>query len=194
MASSKINELKTAIGAGARVNRYKIELTIPATVPTKGNWTNADLLCKASTFPSMTVAQIEVFNQGRKLLIPGDTSYTNTWTVSFYNTADHVLRTDIISWMRSMDHFQNNTHSGKPEDIFLDLKVNQLDGDGNITTTYTFHNCWPTEVGEISVADESDGGIQEFDVTFSFTDWVIGSGELQDTNSGKAAAQTVIAK
>ena len=31
--------------------------------------------------------------------------------------------------------------------------------------------------------------IQEFDVTFSFTDWVVGDGEMQNPDSANAATE-----
>jgi hypothetical protein len=110
--------------------------------PIKSDLSQADVLCKATSFPSMTIGQIEVFNQGRKLVIPGDTSFSTTWDVTFYGTEDHALRKDLISWMVSADHFQKNTHSGNPNNILGELSVEQLDSAGNATVKYTFHNVF----------------------------------------------------
>ena len=96
--SNKISELKNALGAAARPNKYRVNFSIPASVPVKSDLSVADALCKASVFPSVTIGQIEVWNQGRKLVIPGDTSYTTTWTLEFYLTEDHALRKDLLSW------------------------------------------------------------------------------------------------
>jgi hypothetical protein len=112
--ANRLAELKNALGAGARANKYRVNFAVPAAVPTTSNLQHVDALCKASNFPSMTIGQIEVFNQGRKLILPGDTTYTNAWTLTFYNTEDHALRKDMIAWMKAADHFQNNTHSGNP--------------------------------------------------------------------------------
>lgn len=185
--ANKLAELKSAIGAGARTNKYRINFSVPASVPVTSNLQNADVLCKATNFPSMTIGQIEVFNQGRKLVIPGDTTYTTTWSVTFYNTEDHGLRKDMISWMKSADHFQNNSHSGSPSSIMGEMSVEQLDSAGNATAKYTFHNVWVQEVAELAIDDSQNDSIQEFDVTFSFTDWVVGDGELNNPAAGNAA-------
>lgn len=191
--ANKLADLKSALGAGARANKYRVNFAVPAAISTSSNLQNVDTLCKASNFPSMTIGQIEVFNQGRKLIIPGDTTYTNTWTLTFYNTEDHALRKDMIEWMRAADHFQNNQHSGNPSALMGELSVEQLDSAGNATAKYTFHNVFVQEVGELAVGDDQVDTIQEFDVTFSFTDWVVGSGETNNTKSGNPATLNTIA-
>lgn len=184
--ANKIAELKHALGAGARANKYRVNFSVPASVPVTSNLQNADALCKASNFPSMTIGQIELFNQGRKLVLPGDTVYTNVWNLTFYNTEDHALRRDMISWMKAADHFQNNEHSGNPASVMGELSVEQLDSAGNPTAKYTFHNVFVQEVSELAVGDDQVDTIQEFDVTFSFTDWVVGDGEMNEPDIANA--------
>jgi hypothetical protein len=192
--ANKLAELKNAIGAGARANKYRVNFSVPAAVSTQSNLQNVDALCKASNFPSMTIGQIEVFNQGRKLILPGDTTYTNTWTLTFYNTEDHALRKDMIAWMKAADHFQNNSHSGNPTSLMGELSVEQLDSAGNPTAKYTFHNVFVQEVAELAVGDDQVDTIQEYDVTFSFTDWVVGDGELNNPAAGNAATANDVAE
>lgn len=190
---NKLAELKGAIGAGARANKYRVNFSVPAAVSTTSTLQNADALCKASAFPSMTIGQIEVFSQGRKLILPGDTTYTNTWALTFYNTEDHGLRKDMIAWMKAADHFQNNQHSGNPASVMGELSCEQLDSAGNPTVKYTFHNVFVQEVGELAVGDDQVDTIQEYEVTFSFSDWVVGDGELNAPETGDAATENDIA-
>lgn len=190
---NKLSELKAALGAGARANKYRVNFSVPSTVPVSSNLQNADALCKASSFPGVSVGQIEVFNQGRKLILPGDTSYTNTWELTFYTTEDHALRKDMISWMASTDNFQNNQHSGNPAAVMGELSVEQLDSAGVATVKYTFHNVFVQDIGELTVSDETMDTIQEFEVTFSFSDWVVGDGALNAPLSGKAPTLNDIA-
>jgi len=190
---SKISELKNAIGAAARSNKYRINFSIPSAVPTKSDLSKADILCKSASFPSMTIGQIEVWIQGRKFVMPGDTSYANTWSLTFYNTEDHALRKDLISWMVSADNFQKNTHTGSPNDVLGELSVEQLDSAGNATAKYTFHNVFVQEVAEVTLADDTVDEAGTFDCTFSFSDWVLGSGETSEVSSGNKATGNVIA-
>ena len=191
--SGELARLKNALGSVARPNKYRINFSIPSAVPIKSDLSQADVLCKATSFPSMTIGQIEVFNQGRKLVIPGDTSFTTTWNVTFYGTEDHALRKDLISWMVSADNFQKNAHSGNPNNILGELSVEQLDSAGNATVKYTFHNVFVQEVGEITLGDDTQDTAMEFDCVFSFSDWVVGGGDLQDPSSGAKATKNDIA-
>jgi hypothetical protein len=163
-----LDSIKKALGAGARANKYRISLGA-GVVNIDG-----DLLCKSASFPGVTIGEIEVWNQGRKFLVPGDTSYTNEWSVSFYNTQDHKLRIQFIEWLRKFDNFQENKHSDQPASLMTEMKVTQMNADGEEGQTYTFHNVFPKDIGDIEVADESIDTLQEFSVSLSFSDWVIG--------------------
>lgn len=172
---STINSLKSALGAGARASKYKVQFSFPSAVNVSSDARNIDLLCKSSTFPGVDIGVIEVWNQGRKLPLPGDTSFSNEWTLSFYNTENHDIRRSMLAWLVACDHFQTNTHTGVPAELMIDAVITQLDSAGKDVVSYTFHNIFVKGVGEISVADDSVDAIQEFDVTLSFSDWVVGT-------------------
>lgn len=178
--ANKINDLKTKLGAGARPNKYRVIINAPEGI-TLGDNETPDLLCKAANFPGMTIGQIEVWNQGRKLVLPGDTSFDNTWTVTFYQTEDHSLRKAFLEWLKAADNFQNNTHNINPSSVMTSMSVEQLDGDGNSKAKYSFDNVFVQAVGEIGVGDDNQDTAMEFDVTFSFTDWVVG--DISNVNS-----------
>ena len=179
--ANKVNTLKKMLGSGARPNKYRISFSVPPSVAYSKNDTNTpegfNVLCKATSFPSVTIGQIEVFQQGRKFMLPGDTSYTNTWTATFYLTEDHAIRKAIMAWMKSVDHWQGNSHSGEPSNIMTKINVEQLDSNGSSTIMYTFNNAFPTELGEITLADDQIDTIGEFDATFTFSDWTTGPPE-----------------
>lgn len=188
-----INEIKSAIGAGGRPSKFRVTLTFPSAVNTTGNLRNVDTLAKSASFPALTIGQIEVWNQGRKLVIPGDTSFSNSWTVTFYNTEAHDIRRDFIAWVASCDQFQDNKHTGVPAELMIDANVIQLDSYGNETTKYTFHNLFPYEIGEISLSADTIDSIEEFDVTFSFTDWVVGDDAVQRPGQSGEGTKNVTA-
>lgn len=172
---STINSLKNALGAGARASKYRVQFSFPSAVNVSYDSRNIDLLCKSSSFPGIDIGVIEVWNQGRKLPLPGDTSFGNEWTLSFYNTENHDIRRSMLAWMIACDHFQTNTHTGAPAELMTDVTISQLDSAGKDGVPYTLHNVFVKGVGEISVADDSVDTIQEFDVTLSYSDWVPGT-------------------
>lgn len=191
--SNKITELKRALGAGARASKYLLNFAVPSAISTQSTLQDAAVLCKATSFPTVSLGQIEAWTQGRKLPLPGDTVFTNTWTCTFYLTEDHGLRRDMIAWLKACDHFQNNEHTGNPQAVMGELSVAQLDSAANETARYTFHNVFVMEVGEIQVASESVDTLIEFDVTFSFSDWVVGSDQTQNPASANAATENDVA-
>lgn len=174
----KILELKQALGPGARANKYRVTFNIPSAIPKTADISTVDTLCIAASHPSKTLGVIETWNQGRKLVLPGDTAYPNVWTLTFYNTEEHNIRRAILEWMRAIDHFQDNMHSGMPIEVLADFAVSQLDSAMNETVRYTFHGVFPTEVSEITLGDDQQDQIQQFTVNFAYTDWVVSDGDL----------------
>ena len=178
--ASTIRELSAVIGAGARANKYRVTFAYPSGVTGVTNLDEVDVLAKTATAPGKEIGAIELYNQGRKLIIPGETTFDNAWAVDFYLTENHALRYDMLKWMEACDSFQNNTHTGNPGAIFADLRLEQLDSAGEVSATYTMHNCFPSNVGEISYADEGADAVSEFNCTFTYSDWVTGIGETSD--------------
>lgn len=174
----KIAELKQVLGAGARANKYRLNLRIPDAVPKTADVRTFDVLAVSSSFPQKSIGVIETYNQGRKLVQPGDTEYENDWTVVFKNTEEHNVRRAFLEWMRACDHFQDNMHSGVPMEVMTDMSVSQLDSAMNETVRYTFHDVWPKAVSEVQLEDSAQNTITETTVTFAFVDWVVGDGEL----------------
>lgn len=177
---STIRDLQSTLKSGARANKYRVSFTFPSGVSGVTDLTDVDVLAKTATAPTKELGQIELYNQGRKLLIPGDTTFDGSWPVDFYLTENHQLRYDMIKWTDACDNFQKNTHSGNPGAVFADLRLAQLDSAGNVTAQYTLHNCYPQSIGEITYGDDTADTIAEFNVTFTYSDWVTGVGEFSE--------------
>lgn len=183
--ANKIREIGQVLNATARSNKYRLSFSWPTGVQGFTSLQDADIICKSATAPQREIGVIELWNQGRKLVIPGDTTFDNTWSVDFYAAENHQMRYDLVKWQAACDNFHKNQHSGQPSAIYADLRLEQLDSAGNVSARYTLHNCFPTVVGEISYADDSENTPVEFNVTFSYTDWVLGSGEEDDYTAMK---------
>ena len=161
--ANAISDLKTKLGGGLRTAKYELSIGTP------GALDNIDTLCKATSFPQVTIGQVEVWSQGRKAMLQGESEYDHTWDVTFYETEGHDLREEFISWMKAIDDVADNKHTD--ETSMQTAKVGQLDGKGEITAEYEFTNLWPQVVSTIELADENVNVIGEFTVTFSFDYW-----------------------
>lgn len=172
MSLFTVNQLKAAIGGGAKTDRFTIEFGIPAIDGSINLNTNGPILLKTAQVPERTIGKIEVYGQGgRKLSLPGNTEYNNPLQVSFYQTADHNLRGMISKWQTLIDNYNKNTHICNPDQIFVEAKLHQLGCDGQVTATYTFHNVWPELISEVEFDTETVNQIQIFSVSFAYSHW-----------------------
>ena len=186
-----IRELSSVLGASARANKYRVTFAFPSGVSGATNLDEVDILAKTAIAPQKEIGQIELWNQGRKLVIPGDTAFDNAWSVDFYLTEDHKLRYDIVKWMDACDNFQTNTHTGNPLAVFADLRLEQLDSAGNVTATYTMHNCYPSTVGDVTYGDDTADTPAEFNVVFAYSDWVLGKEETSNYSIASATKNDI---
>ena len=191
---NKIEDIKRVLKGGARATKYEVRFSTPQGVEQLLELKDMALLAKSTDFPGMQIGQIDVLVQGRKLPIPGDTSYDNQWTVNFYMDNAHKIRKQFIAWMKAIDNFQANTHSGDPAKLFAEMSVVQLDSLEKAVAVYTFKDVWPQNIGVAAIAADSTDQIQEFDVTFSFSSWIVEgtSGSQYNTpNDGRAASTNI---
>ncbi len=184
--TNRISEIKNTIGAGARSNKFRVYFSFPDVIDisTTGMTREANVLCFSSSLPERTVGQIEVWNLGRKLIIPGDTTFQNNWDCQFYNTEEHNLRRAFLAWQKACDHAETGTHTGDPSAVMTTMKIVQLDSAENETVVYELHNVYPNVVSSIEMDQASEStAIEQFTVTFSYTDWVVGTDENNDQPS-----------
>lgn len=175
MALYTISDLKGALGAGAQINKFLIDLTPPAGVDFSAVADNGTsyygMLCHSTSYPSKTLGTITVFEQGRELLIPGDTDFDRSWTVSFYLTADHALRKAFIDWTNLIDNYSQNKHTLTPSSLMVTARVKQLAGDGSNVAVYEMYNMFPSNISEVRVDGTQKSQILTFDVTLSYSHW-----------------------
>ena len=191
---ANINQFKTRLQGGVRPNLYEVQINFPN--PALFNLTaagadNADLvraskfLCRSAALPGHSQGLIEVPFRGRFLKIPGDRTF-EAWTATFYNTMDFDLRAAFEQWINfgnkvdenlgTMNFGGESQFASYFQDIFVRQKSKdvraagtQNDGDANATLrTYKLVGAWPTSVGAINLAYDSNDAIEEFDVEFQY--------------------------
>lgn len=165
MANNMISSLRTSLVDGLRTTKYEIQIVNGAAGAIDG----ATLMAKATSFPAKSIGQVEVYSQGRKVMLQGDTEFEHTWDITFYEDEAHTLRSGFLAWQKAIDNADENTHEN-----FTDggAHVLQLSSNNNKSTkAYSFVNIWPQSVSSIEMSDESVNTVGEFTVTFSFDSW-----------------------
>jgi hypothetical protein len=210
---ANIIDFKTRLKGGVRPNLYQVSIPFPDATFALGRQNSdtdltsqAKFLCRSAQIPAATQGLIEVPFRGRFLKIPGDRTF-DAWTATFYNTADFDLRAAFEQWINIGNktdeslgtmNFGGDSYGG----YFRDIKVVQLDKNvdsagiqavasgaaedpNKVLRVYRLVGAWPTSVGAINLAYDSNDQIEEFDVEFQYQyldagqeDFNVGDGEF----------------
>ena len=132
------------IGGGARANQFRVTITPPSGIAIGLDVRSASFLARGTNLPAQTLGEIAVPFRGRQIYIAGDRTFDETWTTTFLNDTDFMVRTAIELWMNGINDLADNTGVIAPADYQTDLTVEQLDRDDTVLKTYIFRSAWPT--------------------------------------------------
>ena len=156
------------LGGGARANQFRVTVTPPSGIAIGLDVRRASFLVRASILPASTLGEIEVPFRGRNIYVSGDRPAPETWSTTFFNDTDFMVRNAMELWHNGINDFANNTGVIAPSDYQTDLFVEQLDRDDTVLKTYIFRNAYPLEIASIDLTAESADSIEEFEVTWRY--------------------------
>lgn len=161
--------LRQRLGYGARPNKYLVQLTTPSGISVDKDQVIA--LCKGTSIPSREMGIAEVFIQGRKIPIPGDAQYANSWDLTFYNDQKHQLRKKFEEWIEKLDSYKNHVRSFTGTGYWADqFQVSQLDPKDQTTVnaTWSFYHVFPTAISAVDFAADQNDQVSEFTLTLTY--------------------------
>ena len=165
---AKIDDFKAnLIGGGARANQFRVTITPPPGIAIGLDVRRSSFLAKASNLPGQTLGEIPVPFRGRNIYIAGDREF-ETWSTTFINDTDFMVRNAIERWMNGINDLVENTGVSTPAEYSADLFVEQLDRDDTVLKNYIFRNAHPLTVAQIDVAYESTNALEEFELTWRY--------------------------
>ena len=156
------------LGGGARANQFRVTITPPAGIATGLDVRRASFLVTASNLPAQTLGEITVPFRGRQIYIAGDRTFDETWSTTFLNDTDFMVRNAMELWMNGINDLADGTGTSALADYQTDLQVEQLDRDDTILKTYIFRSAWPTTVAQIDLSSETADAIESFEVTWRY--------------------------
>jgi len=157
------------IGGGARQNQFRITITPPQGIAIGLDVRRASFLVSASAgLPSSNIGEIAVPFRGRTIYFAGDRPAPETWTVTFYNDTDFMIRNAMERWHNGINDFANNTGVINPADYQADFVCEQLDRDDTVLKSYIFKSAFPTAIGAIALDAAAEGAIETFEVTWRY--------------------------
>ena len=156
------------IGGGARANQYRVTITPPPGIATGLDVRRTSYLVTAANLPALTLAEIAIPFRGRSIYIAGDREFADTWSTTFYNDTDFMIRNAIERWSNGINDLADNTGVVAPADYQTDLTVEQLDRDDTILKSYIFRSAWPVGIDAIELTNAAAADIETFSVTWRY--------------------------
>ena len=166
---ASINDFKAnLIGGGARANQFRVTITPPPGIAIGLDVRRTSFMCKGTNLPAQELTPIEVPFRGRKIYIAGDREFSETWTTTFINDTDFMVRNALERWSNGINDLALNTGVVDPADYQTDLTVEQLDRDDTILKTYIFRSAWPVSISQIELTSEAADALEEFECTWRY--------------------------
>ena len=156
------------LGGGARANQFRVTITAPIGINIGLDVARTSFMVKTSSLPAMTLGEIPISFRGRQIYIAGDRQFTETWSTTFINDTDFMIRNAMERWSNGINDLRLGTGKNDPADYQTNLYVDQLDRADKILKSYTFRNAWPTSVGSIALSYDTIDAIEEFEVTWRY--------------------------
>ena len=97
------------IGGGARANQFRVTITPPPGIAIGLDVRRASFLVRASNLPAQTLGEIAIPFRGRQIYIAGDRTFDETWTTTFMNDTDFMIRNAMENWSNGINDLANNT-------------------------------------------------------------------------------------
>lgn len=180
MSTTIQNLLQSALGDVARASKWDVafSFTNPDIFPSAKN---VALMCKTTQFPARGMTNIELRYKGRSIPVRGQVKYTQRWECTFYCDSANKLKKGFETWIEAMDetvHYSDNLGQDVQNTISIhnntgyvkDIAIYQESFDETQNSCkYILRNCFPLEVGPISLSAEGPGALEEFTVTFCYT-------------------------
>ena len=165
---ANISDFKAKLaGGGARANQFKVTMPFPGYASVGGEIEELAFLCRATSIPSMEVANIPVPFRGRSIKIAGDRTIPS-WSITVYNDTNFKLRDAFERWQNGINNMSDNEGLTNPVDYQVDAFLDHLDRNGNTIKSYTLRGVYPTGIAGIPLDYEEAGNIEQFEVTLEY--------------------------
>ena len=165
---ANISDFKAKLaGGGARANQFKVTMPFPGYASVGGEIEELAFLCRATSIPSMEIANIPVPFRGRSIKIAGDRTIPS-WSITVYNDTNFKLRDAFERWQNGINNMSDNEGLTNPVDYQVDAFLDHLDRNGNTIKSYTLRGVYPINIAGIPLDYEEAGAIEQFEVSLAY--------------------------
>ena len=157
MADS-IQELEVALNGGQRINRFRVNFTLPTGVP--GDIRDLNVLVTSTSVPGKTRGVIELLRGGKTHRLAGDDTPDESFPVSFKVPKDgNKIYASMYAWYDLPA--TSSTYKTK-------VTIQQLDTQNNVTISWEVGGVWLSKLPAIAHTNETKDAILEFETEFIF--------------------------
>jgi hypothetical protein len=167
---------------GVRPNRFLVETRWPTEVTPAIDLSDLFIYVKAADLPGSTIGTINIAWQGRIVKFAGERNYAD-WVINVYdcNIPAKDLRTGFEAWMEAMDgrntHKLNYNLTSDWVIRYSDINVSDTNTDlptqspANFNKAVRLKNCFPTDIGPITLNYDVSDSFSEFTVQIAYDYW-----------------------
>lgn len=167
--SSIADFLANLKGGGSRPNRFEVVVNFPAFAGGAEEIRQTAFLVQSTSIPGSTLGAIEQSFRGRPLKLAGDRTFED-WSATFINDTDFALHDAFERWHNGINAYNSNTGFLAPDEYMATVSVFQLDNQDNRIKEKTLKLAWPSNIGSIELAQDSNDVLETFEVTFQYSD------------------------
>ena len=187
-ANRDITKFREKLNAGGvRSNLFEVEIP---DIPGEGADVSDQIrfLVKAAEIPASNIGNIPVPFRGRILPVAGDRTF-DPWTVTIIND-DFQIRDTMEKWSDFINNVVLGNGSTDPASYQRNGIVKQLsrnkekDGTNMILRQYNFFGIYPNSISSIPLDYGATDQIEEFQVTFNYLYYTVGSDASGKTSFG----------
>ena len=163
------NFLANMQGGGLRPNLYKLVLAFPSDIRANQAANKLMFSARATSVPASTFGVVEAPYMGRGAKLAGDRVFDD-WNITVMLDTDMVTRDAFVAWSDAMNgHIDNVALAGwgNPSSYMASGEVLLLNREGETIKTYKINGTFPTRVGDIQLAWDSNNQIAQYEVTMA---------------------------
>ena len=182
MADFNVNGFTSKLkGGGARTNLMWCTMATSKYTGLTG-W---QYMCKAAQIPASTITAIEVPYFGRNVKVAGESREFGPLTTTVVQDEDYAIYNGMVSWLEDLNGAASNvtgknllaTRATYTTDITLDMYKK----DGTKDQSWSFVNCWPSNMSAIDLNWDSVNTIQEFTIDWQYDYYYHGNAKITST-------------
>lgn len=171
---TRLTDFRTALNKHGGVSRqynYKLTLSFPDGVSTTDEAKEVSLMCVSTATPKATIGEIMLPWGGREHPLPGDRTF-EPMNLNILATEDMFGLILFQDWSAAFNGMETNTPSGDYSDLVTDCTLEMLAADKTtVVKTWTLQDCWPQEVGEITLDTSTQNSFGQFPVILRYLQW-----------------------